>query len=154
MKLTLLILTLFLLLTASFGAWWYFTDILPEKNNQNNPGDTTPPAQEEGEEEETPPNTTGSGEVVEVSVSGDSYSFNPSTFTVPRDTLVRLTFTNVGSHAHDFAIPALGVATPLVAPGSSRTIEFTVPSEPGSVEYICSVLGHKDLGMRGTLIIE
>ena len=153
MKAKFLILILLALLAASFGIWWYVTDILPERANQEeNQGNNNPPAEEE--EEETPPNTTGSGETVEISVSGDSYSFNPATITVPRDTLVRLTFTNVGDAAHDFSIPALGVSTPLVSPGSSRTIEFTVPSEPGSVEYICTVLGHRDLGMRGTLIIE
>ena len=152
MKSKLLIFIILLLLAASFGVWWYVTDILPERANQEeNQGNSNPPAEEE---DETPPNTTGSGETVEVSVSGDSYSFNPATVTVLRDTLVRLTFTNVGDAAHDFSIPALGVATPLVSPGSSRTIEFTVPSEPGSVEYICTVLGHRDLGMRGTLIIE
>jgi len=153
MKARSLIFLTLLLLTVSLGVWWYVTDILPEQANQEeNQGNNNPPAEEE--EEETPPNTTGSGETVEISVSGDSYSFNPATITVPRDTLVRLTFTNVGDVSHDFSIPALGVSTPLVSPGSSRTIEFTVPSEPGSVEYICTVLGHRDLGMRGTLIIE
>src|SRR3990172_10920830 len=154
MKAKLLILVLLALLAASFGIWWYVTDILPERENEEeNKGKNTPPAEEE-EEEETPPNTTGSGETMEVSISGDEYTFNPPTVTVPRDTLIRLTFTNLGSSAHDFAIPTFGVATPLVSPGSSRTIEFTTPTTPGSVEYICGVLGHKDLGMRGTLIIE
>ena len=153
MKLVKILILILILAVVGFGIWWYLTDVLPERNAGENTN--IPPVQEEpGEEEETPPTTTGSGETVEISVSGTSYSFNPSTITVPRDTKVRLTYTNVGDHAHDFAIPAFNVATPLVSPGGSYTVEFTVPSTPGSVEYVCTVLGHRDLGMRGTLVIE
>ena len=43
----------------------------------------------------------------------------------------------------------------LTAPpgGGSGTLEFT-PTEPGEYEYYCTVPGHKEAGMLGTLVVE
>jgi uncharacterized cupredoxin-like copper-binding protein len=32
-------------------------------------------------------------------------------------------------------------------------IEFT-PSQPGEYEFFCSVPGHKEAGMRGTMVVS
>jgi uncharacterized cupredoxin-like copper-binding protein len=45
--------------------------------------------------------------------------------------------------------PEVHVAAPA---GGSNSIEFT-PSEPGEYEYWCTVSGHKEAGMVGTLIV-
>lgn len=45
--------------------------------------------------------------------------------------------------------PEIHVAAPA---GGSNTIEFT-PSEPGEYEYWCTVAGHKEAGMVGTLTV-
>ena len=49
-------------------------------------------------------------------------------------------------HGEDFAIHAL------IQPGDSKTIKFTA-LEAGEYEIFCTVQGHKDAGMIGTLIV-
>lgn len=39
------------------------------------------------------------------------------------------------------------------AAGESATITFT-PSEPGEYEYVCTVPGHEESGMGGTLVVQ
>lgn len=51
---------------------------------------------------------------------------------------------------HVSADPDIHVAA---APGSRNTIEFT-PSEPGEYEFVCTVAGHKEAGMVGTLVVN
>lgn len=46
--------------------------------------------------------------------------------------------------------PEIHVAAPI---GENNTIEFT-PSEPGEYEFLCTVSGHKEAGMVGTLIVK
>jgi uncharacterized cupredoxin-like copper-binding protein len=38
------------------------------------------------------------------------------------------------------------------APGATGTVEFT-PAEAGTYEYYCTVAGHKEAGMVGTLVV-
>jgi uncharacterized cupredoxin-like copper-binding protein len=38
------------------------------------------------------------------------------------------------------------------APGATGTVTFT-PTEPGTYEYFCTVAGHKEAGMVGTLTV-
>lgn len=42
--------------------------------------------------------------------------------------------------------------TNVVQPGSSETIYFTVPDEPGTYQYVCTFPGHY-ITMRGTLVV-
>ncbi|HRQ41594.1 MAG TPA: cupredoxin domain-containing protein [Chloroflexota bacterium] len=90
---------------------------------------------------------------------------------------VRLTLQNEGVLEHDFSImemphtgevvvdhevmaghdmghmsaePDIHVAA---AAGSRNMIEF-VPSEPGEYEFVCTVAGHKEAGMVGTLVVK
>ena len=39
------------------------------------------------------------------------------------------------------------------AGGQSATLEFT-PSKPGTYEFWCTVSGHKEAGMNGTLVVQ
>ena len=39
------------------------------------------------------------------------------------------------------------------APGGHHSVEFT-PSQAGEYEYFCTVEGHKEAGMAGTLIVK
>lgn len=47
-------------------------------------------------------------------------------------------------------VPEIHVATPA---GGSGTIQFT-PSQPGEYEFFCTVPGHKEAGMVGTLVVK
>ncbi len=37
--------------------------------------------------------------------------------------------------------------------GQTNTIEFT-PTKPGTYEFFCTVAGHKEAGMVGTLVVK
>jgi plastocyanin len=54
---------------------------------------------------------------------------------------------------HDFVIDELEVSTGIISQGD--TIEVEIPTDkPGTYEYYCSVNSHRQMGMKGTLIIE
>jgi uncharacterized cupredoxin-like copper-binding protein len=40
-----------------------------------------------------------------------------------------------------------------VAMGTTSSLEFT-PTKPGTYEFECTVPGHKEAGMRGTLVVK
>ena len=100
--------------------------------------------------------------------------FTPSTLEVKAGEPVKLTLQNNGALTHDFSImefpmegmaeetggmehdmgdaaaePELHVAA---AGGQSAMLEFT-PSKPGTYEFWCTVAGHKEAGMTGTLVV-
>lgn len=54
---------------------------------------------------------------------------------------------------HDFVIDELNVKTKIVKDGESETVEFT-PDQTGTFEFYCSVGQHRQMGMKGTLIVE
>jgi uncharacterized cupredoxin-like copper-binding protein len=90
---------------------------------------------------------------------------------------VTVTLNNEGALVHDFSImemphtgevvaghtdeetaghdmgdtedPEVHVASPA---GGSNTVEFT-PAEAGEYEYFCTVPGHREAGMSGTLVV-
>jgi uncharacterized cupredoxin-like copper-binding protein len=77
--------------------------------------------------------------------------FEPKEVTIPANTDVTFTLPNDGVTLHDFTIDELGVAV-TIQPGEIQTVVINAP--PGSYQYYCSVPGHKEAGMVGTLIVE
>lgn len=64
---------------------------------------------------------------------------------------VRLTVINGDPVLHDWTLEILNVTTgQLLEDEQSVTVEFT-PTEPGEFTYLCSVPGHRDIGMHGIL---
>jgi len=85
-------------------------------------------------------------------VSGENFSFTPSTITVKKGDMVSITFKNV-SGFHDFRLPAFNVATKQFASPGEETVTFTA-DKTGSFEFYCSVGNHKAMGMKGTLVVQ
>lgn len=101
--------------------------------------------------------------------------FTPTTLEVTAGQPVKLTLQNNGVLDHDFSImefPMEGMAEETggmehdmgeaaaepelhmaVGAGQSGTLEFT-PSKPGTYEFWCTVAGHKEAGMTGTLVVQ
>ena len=103
-------------------------------------------------------------------------AFTPTAISVPAGRTARLTFTNSASQVHDFTVermavrnmrmqggmaqdhdmaqmstaPAMHIA---VAAGKSANLDFQ-PATPGDYEFYCSVPGHREAGMRGTIHVE
>jgi plastocyanin len=102
--------------------------------------------------------TTAPDGVQEITLqTQDDYVFTPATFAV-RPGTVRLTVTNVAKQlTHNFRFtPGAGpvdvpAQIPLLAPGQSQTITFTV-QQPGDYGFECSF--HTQLGQVGTMTVS
>lgn len=111
---------------------------------------TVPPAEEAGDEsttEGTPAAGTEGGILIE---GRDDLSWSQTEVTVkPGDTIQVV---NAGMLDHDFTVDELGIAEVI----SAEPITITIPEDaaPGEYEFYCSVPGHREGGMVGTLIIE
>jgi len=97
--------------------------------------------------EGAPPPSPGA---TEVRVVARDFSFSPDEVTVPVGRTVNLTLVNEGDLPHDITIPALGFRLP-AAPGATASGALTV-MRAGSYEFFCSIPGHREAGMSGTLI--
>jgi len=87
------------------------------------------------------------GAVLEV--TGAEFSFAPATLKASAGkTTIR--FTNKGVVEHDFTIDALNIEIS-AAPG--KTAETTVTLAPGTYSSVCTVPGHLQSGMKGTLTV-
>jgi len=99
------------------------------------------------------PSASGGGEVIgsfEIRASeAGGLSFEPATVDVPEPGTYEVTFVNDGAILHDLTF-ADGTTTK-AEPGQSSTIEVVIPE--GGTTFICSVPGHADAGMTGTLTV-
>ncbi len=85
----------------------------------------------------------------------DMLKFEPATITVKRGAPVRLTLTSTGALEHDWVVDNLDGKRARVhaAPGASATVEFTAMAA-GTYEFYCSIPGHREAGMKGTLVVQ
>lgn len=117
-----------------------------------------------------------------IEVRASEFSFAPATVTLTAGTRYRLVFTNDGKTLHDWTVPNApvqavqergagshdmgsmgmggmgmpgGQAALHVAAdgGKSSELSFT-PTQAGEYEYQCTVPGHRELGMRGRLVVQ
>ncbi len=87
-----------------------------------------------------------------LTVEAANFSFSPNTIKVKKGTKIKITFkSNQGTH--DFVLNDFKVRTKLLQANQSQTVEFTA-NKVGSFEYYCSVGDHRQMGMKGTLVVE
>jgi plastocyanin len=83
-------------------------------------------------------------------------AYSPSTLNAPAGSMINVTFTNSDQAplmSHDWVLEGVeGAATALAANGETVSVLFAAP-EPGEYAFYCSVQGHRDNGMEGTLTI-
>ena len=96
----------------------------------------------------TASNTTPSGKAIVLSATNARYS--ATTLTADHGT-VTVDFTNNDLFWHTFTVPALGVDIRVPVKGHGQ-VSFNAPA--GSYEFFCAIPGHKQIGMRGTLVIN
>ncbi|HEU0165435.1 MAG TPA: PQQ-binding-like beta-propeller repeat protein, partial [Thermomicrobiales bacterium] len=94
----------------------------------------------------------GGGAGTAFAVSTVDLAFDPKTLTIPANTDVKITVTNKGVLQHDFTIDELKVQSKLLNGGDTDTV--TINAAAGSYQYYCSVPGHKEAGMVGTLTVQ
>ncbi|MCX6021774.1 MAG: cupredoxin domain-containing protein [Chloroflexi bacterium] len=114
--------------------------------------------------------------VQEITVTAKDYRYTPDKITVNAGQKVRIKFVNADTVEHDVSAAAavqlvqtqgssahaghgdmaMGAIAPLhlhTDANTTATIEFT-PQNKGTYELFCSVTGHKEQGMVGTVIVQ
>jgi nitrite reductase (NO-forming) len=86
-----------------------------------------------------------------VTITASEFKFSPSSIQVPVAQKVTFTLDNTGVVQHDVTIQTAGFSL-TAQPGKSATGEFTF-DEAGTFDFFCSIPGHKDAGMKGTLTV-
>ena len=84
-------------------------------------------------------------------VSFVDIAFEPSEITVPGNTDVPFHFVNNGVLLHNFKIDSPEVFSGDLGP--NETADVIVNLAPGTYEFYCTIQGHKDAGMVGTLTV-
>ena len=85
------------------------------------------------------------------SIGATDLAFDLKAVEVPADGEVTVTLTNKGVVEHDFVVDALGVKI-YARPG--ETVSGTLTAKAGTYEFYCSIAGHKQAGMVGTLTVN
>ena len=112
----------------------------------------TSTSNDQGAQAPTSVTTTSDQAEKTINVQGGMYYFNPSQITVNKGDKVKIVFTNKNGF-HDFNLDEFNVHSSKISGGSSTTVEFTA-DKTGSFEYYCSVGNHRQMGMKGTLVVK
>ncbi|MCA9922191.1 MAG: cupredoxin domain-containing protein [Anaerolineales bacterium] len=79
-------------------------------------------------------------------------AFGPTEMRVKAGEPVTLQLDNYDFYGHSFDIDAFDLHVAM--PGNGRATATFTPTEPGEYTIYCSVPGHREAGMIGTLIVE
>lgn len=136
-----------------YGLVYYF--VLAKKGGSYNTNSAAVPSYSAPTMAPTTPSqaTSSAMEVQKITVVGTEFAFSPSSFTLKKGQPVELTFKNNGAFPHNLAITDLSVKTKTIKPGEQDTIQFT-PDKTGQFAFLCTVPGHADKGMKGTLTVQ
>ncbi len=106
-----------------------------------------------------PARTAPAGQTAtDVKIVATDLKFTPATIQAKVGQPIKVVFENKGVIEHDLAFPALKTDKATTAlkvaakPGQTATLEFT-PTAKGSYEYICTIPGHKEAGMKGVITV-
>ncbi len=83
-------------------------------------------------------------------ITATDLAFEPTDLSLPAGT-TDLTLVNEGAAEHDVTVDELGLEV-YAAPGETTT--ESVDLEAGSYTFYCSIPGHREAGMEGTLTVE
>lgn len=84
-----------------------------------------------------------------ITVEATEFQFSPKDISASAGTK-SIELKNKGSVEHDFVVDALGIN---VHAGPGQTQSASVELKPGRYEFYCSIPGHKEAGMVGTLTV-
>ncbi len=92
----------------------------------------------------------------EVKMLATDLKFNQPTIQAKVGQPIKIVLENNGAIEHDIAFPTIKADKPgaslkaVAKPGQTATLEFT-PTAKGSYEYVCTIPGHKEAGMKGKI---
>jgi manganese oxidase len=129
---------------ASATPTWTYAPVPPP--DAAAPASTQAPAQPAPEQ---PP--ADEGEILgQFEIRAFDLGFDPVNITVEQPGRYEFTLINDAALPHDLVFDD-GTATPVIDGGETSTIEVYIPAE--GIEFICSVPGHADAGMRGSVTV-
>jgi hypothetical protein len=85
-------------------------------------------------------------------ITAEGTRFVETSLTMRADGVLGLFVINRDGVEHAFDVNSLGVHVRL--PPNSATAVAIKPTEPGTLEFYCSVPGHRDAGMVGTITVD
>ncbi len=100
-----------------------------------------------------PTSSAGGGRVINIPISSSGFSFTKTSVTATSGT-VTLNAVNPQSVAHDISIKGNGVNVTGNQVSNGATSTVTANLKPGTYEFYCSVPGHEQAGMKGTLTVS
>jgi uncharacterized cupredoxin-like copper-binding protein len=98
------------------------------------------------------PGPTGSAAITTVTIEAREFGFSPTAVTIPASGATRIVVKDAGGIVHNLTIDALGIQV-VVPPGDSGEVTIVDP-QPGTYLFYCSISGHREAGMVGTLTVE
>jgi plastocyanin len=98
------------------------------------------------------PAAEGAAAATSITIDLVDIAFEPNEITIPANTDVTITLNAQGVAGHDFTIDELGIHSSNLTQGQTETI--TINAAPGTYTFYCSVPGHKEAGMIGTLTVQ
>lgn len=84
--------------------------------------------------------------------AGDDLTFDPSSVAASAGE-IQVELENTGSAEHDIVIEEAD-DTMVVHANGGETATGTIELEPGTYTFYCSIPGHRDAGMEGTLEVQ
>jgi len=125
--------------------------------NTNTPSNTNTPTNTN-----TPSNTNTDDENMEkddgesmtkaIEISAVNFSFSMDEIRIKKGDTVTINFASKDGF-HDWTIDEFNASAERVNTGDSTSVTF-VADQAGTFEYYCSVGSHRNLGMKGNLIVE
>lgn len=110
------------------------------------PGDASP-GMESGADA-----TGGATAAAPITVAMTDIYFEQPEITIPADTDVTFVFVNNGFAAHNFMIDSPEIFSGDLNSGATTEVVVNLPA--GTYPFYCSVVGHKEAGMVGTLTVQ
>jgi plastocyanin len=86
-------------------------------------------------------------------VTARSVAFSPADLRIRAGRTIVLEFRNDDPVFHDWSVAGLANVDANARPGQTQRIRFRI-DQPGTYRIECTVAGHAEAGMVGTLIVE
>ncbi len=125
-----------------YGLVYYFVLSKNGAGNNNSAAQVTPSQ-----------SSSATAQAQKITVEGSEFAFTPSAITLKKGEQAEITFKNIGAFPHNLTVSALNVKTKTIMPGEQDTVTFT-PDKTGQFAFLCTVPGHADKGMKGTLTVQ
>ncbi len=95
---------------------------------------------------------TATGQIKQFTITAKNFSYTPNEIKVKKGDTVKITLQNTEDY-HDWVLNQYNVKIPGVNAGKSASVQF-VADKAGTFEFYCSISNHRQLGMKGNLIVQ